>query len=138
MAKTSNKDGLSVESTSSREENETNLLICDALIRHKAIGEDGDDGRAVVARVGGDDGEQGGADEERLHLLLGELGRLTGRVWTTWSAEGMKIAAIYLDKHWSWWTFCRSEIKTFNASLQGSRGTLIFVGMETYTTGWQI
>ena len=78
-----------------------NLLICDALIRHKAIGEDGDDGRAVVARVGGDCGEQGGADEERLHLLLGEFGQLTGRVWTTWSAEGMKIALIYMDKHWS-------------------------------------
>ena len=54
-----------------------NLLVCNALIGHKAIGEDGDDGRAVVARVGGDDGEQGGADQERLHLLLGELGRLT-------------------------------------------------------------
>ena len=53
-----------------------NLLICDTLIRHKAIGEDGDDGRAVVARVGGDDGEQGGADEGRLHLLLGEFGQL--------------------------------------------------------------
>ena len=49
--------------------------------------------------------------------ILEDFGRLTGRVLTTWSAEDMKIAVIYLDKHWSWWTFCRSEIKTFNASL---------------------
>merc|ERR1711962_605118 len=48
-AKTSNKDG---------------LLVCNALIGHKAIGEDGDDG------------EQGGTDEERLHLLLGEFAQL--------------------------------------------------------------
>ena len=45
----------------------TDLLICNALIGHKTVGEDGHNGRAVVARVGGDHDYQRGADEERLH-----------------------------------------------------------------------
>ena len=45
----------------------TDLLICNALIGHKTIGEDGHNGRAVVARVRGDRDYQGGADEKRLH-----------------------------------------------------------------------
>ena len=49
--------------------------------------------------------------------ILEDFGQLTRRVLTTWSAADMKIAVIYLDKHWSCWTFCRSEIKTCNASL---------------------
>ena len=45
----------------------TYLLICNALIGHKTIGEDGDDGRAVLARVGGYRDYQRGVDEKRLH-----------------------------------------------------------------------
>ena len=45
----------------------TDLLICNALIGHKTIGEDGHNGRAVVARVRGDRDYQRGADEELLH-----------------------------------------------------------------------
>ena len=45
----------------------TDLLICNAFIGHKTVGEDGHNGSAVVARVGGDRDYQRGADEERLH-----------------------------------------------------------------------